>query len=243
METMMKEVSSEKAEVMATEEEVKNTFSGKNPYRMLTSYTFVDFVKFNEEKLAKTFYSVARSIPSTMNCCDYRALISDMYARTIDRNFYQLKDCKSIGYDMLYNNSLRISLKTMQTRLFQRNKLRGGGLTTPRPIILKNKLVSGKNSLDVDLYGDYLLAVSSYYDKATEEYVISFGVVSFGIVQKYIPTNSVNDQVKVAIPDSDWAFISKTYRINDPKNVEQEERRNNVLNTGLDNIYFEMQRI
>lgn len=229
--------------VSGTEVEVKNTFLGKNPYKMLTSYTFVDFIRFNEERFAQTFYNVVKGVPDSMNCGDYRMLISDMYSRTLDRNFYQLKDCKSIGYDMLYNNSLRISMKTMQTKLFQRPKLRGEGLTTPTTIVLKNKLSTGDNDTNTDLYCDYLFGVSAFYDKKTGEYVISFGVVPFGVVKKYIPVKSDNDQVKVCIPNDEWSFISKTYRIHTPKTAEQEERKNNVLNTGLDNIYFELQRI
>jgi hypothetical protein len=228
--------------VSGMEAEIKNTFSGKNPYKMLTSYTFVDFIKFNEERLANTFYKVVKSIPSTMNCPDYRALISDAYARTLDREFYQLKDTKSIGYDLLYNNALRTSIKSMQTELFQRLRPNGKGLTVPKPIILKNKLTPGENKIDIDMYFDYLLGVSAYYDAKTEEYVVSFGVVPFGVVQNFIPKESANDQVKVRIPNDSWSFISKTYRIKNAKTAEQEERKNNILNTGLDNIYFELQR-
>lgn len=228
--------------VQGMEVEIKNTFSGKNPYIMLTSYTFVDFVRFNEERLANTFYNVIKSIPSTMNCPDYRTMISDAYARTLDREFYQLKDTKSIGFDLLYNNALRVSIKSMQTELFQRSKPRGKGLTVPKQIILKNKLKSGESKIDIEMYFDYLLGVSAYYDSKTEDYVVSFGVVPFGVVEKFIPKESITDQVKVSIPNNEWSFISKTYRIHNPKTAEQEERKNNILNTGLDNIYFELQR-
>jgi hypothetical protein len=225
------------------EVEVKNTFSGKNPYYMLTSYLFVDFVRFNEEKLAQTFYKVARSIPTSMNSADYRFMISDDYARTLDRNFYQFKDTKSIGYDLLYNNSSTISLKSMQIEIFQRPYIRGKGITKARTIILKNKLSGITNSLASDEYFDYLLGVSTVYEVKTGDYVISFGTVPFETVKKYILPESKNDQVLVRIPNDEWSFISKTYRIHDPKTAEREERKNNILNTGLDNIYFELQRI
>lgn len=223
--------------------EVKTTFGGKNPYKMLKSYTFIDFVKFYEDRLAQTFYKVVRSMPSSINCPDYRTLISDMYARSLDRHFYQLKDNKAIGYDMLYNNSLTISLKTMQTRLFQRSKKRCSGLTKPVTIILKNKMNSGVNRTDKDLYSDYLLGVSARYNDDEESYIVKFGVATFSVVEKYIPKESSNDQVKVCIPDSEWSFISKTYKIKCPKTPDSEERKNNILNTGLDNIYFELQGV
>lgn len=223
-------------------EEIRHTFATKNPYSMLKSSTFVDFVRVYEERIADAIYKVIRAIPSTMNSADYRTLLSDMYSRTLDRKFYQLKDQKSVGFDMIYNHGTRLSLKTIQMDWFQRPRISRKGITVPKPIMLKNVLSDGTRQVLKEDYFDYMLFVSAYYDKNTEEYVVKFGTVSYETVEKMKPYY-VNGQMRVKIPNSKWSFISKTYRIHNPKSVEVEERKNNVLNTGLDNIYFELQRV
>jgi len=232
----------EKTVNTSVSESILGSMSSKNPYRMLKSSTFVDFVKIYEERIANTIFRIVRSIPTSMNDMDYRSLLSDMYARTFDREFYQLKDRKSVGFDMVYNNSVNISVKTFQTEVFQRPKLSGKGLTKPKEIMLKNFLSKGKGFMDKTDYFDYILLISAYYDNRTREYVIKFGTTSFESVKEMKPYVH-KGQMRVLIPNKNWFFISKTYRVEYAKAGEVEERKNNVLNTGLDNIYFELQRV
>lgn len=202
----------------------------------MKEYGFVSFCKENEERIIAAIVSAARCIPPKMNDCDYRFNINNMFCHTLAKEFSlggeggTLQPCYNEGYDMLFADRTKISIK-IQKEIFQR-KMKNGKLTVPKDIVMKNCL--GKdNSWKTDLNLDYLMAIQRGKDNGTGTVDIGFAIMSKDKIVSIVE----GDQIKIKVYCDKCDFcstINVTTINNDPNRLSE---LNRVFSEGLSSTY------
>lgn len=185
---------------------------------------FVEFCRQNKKKILKTIEKAARSIPPILCSTDYRFDISGLVCCAFESAFKKdvflsLAGCE---YDLLFNKNIRISVKILQSS-FQKEKMRGQGLTKPPYIILRNCLGEVNDSkAEFDI--DYLLVIQRGLEKDGIT-SIGFGVVSRENFDEMSFEYS-SDQIKINIENEQYNFFSGLKTISLEKSDELKESQN-----------------
>lgn len=185
---------------------------------------FITFCEKEKELLLLSLVDIISCIPSTMNLLDNRFDISNFYCNELARDFGNiLSEDKSVGYDMLYDHTERISIK-FKNRVYQRPLADGVTLGKIPSIAVKNFLSTVNRSMEVSGF-DYLLAVEKDINKKNGMMGVGFSVATPGTVQRNVVKNSKSDQLLVKIPNDDWDYFSGVYNFNVDMNDAKQNRR------------------
>ncbi len=173
----------------------------RNRYEKLLNYC-----KKEKERLFEIFYVIISTIPQKVyRDADFRFEIGHHFSIFLDE-WTGLKENLDVGYDMVFENGLRVSIKHQQ-ELFGRPVLRGKGFTKPKEIALKNCRTTENKNTDITQILDCLLAVEGRrFNKGLVS--IRFALASKDTVQKYVKDKANTDQLVVKIPDNEWEFDS-----------------------------------
>src|ERR1035437_7975638 len=119
---------------------------------------------------------------------DYRFNISNYFLHHLFKPFNyggeggSLKPCYTEFVDFIYGDASRVSAK-IQAEIYQRDKIRGDGLTIPKDIVMINSLKEEgcKDGYDFSSF-DYLIAIqrgnTSGESGETITTTIGFGIIS-----------------------------------------------------------------
>jgi hypothetical protein len=206
---------------------------------MVKEFDFLNFVKNNESKILDVIERCSQRLPSVLKELDNRfALGSYFPSMLIDQLGFPLTLTESIGYDMLYEKRVRLSVKS-QAEIFQRQK-KDGTLTLPNPIVMVNSLKKSQENKSVKYEFsnfEYLLVIQRGQE-SRNKHIIGFGIISRENLNKFIMLHN-NDQIKVRIPNDGYEFISlrKSSLIWD---AEKDNRLNKIVLQKKYEMYKEM---
>lgn len=169
--------------------------------------------KTNENKILSLLLHLSRTLPIPMNEADYRMEISGYFCKNLEYHLSRLIDKASKGFDMLYVSKIhpepfKISIK-IAMEIFQRQYKRSNKLTKPKNIILTNALGRSMNeNSKMERNFDILFAIQRAHKK--NGHLTRFGIATFDTVNTAIENNNLSkgDQMKVAISNPEWDFLS-----------------------------------
>lgn len=170
---------------------------------------FIDFCAKEQNNIMSAIKLSSSNIPSCLNSADFRFNISHFICHTLTEMFGTKKELKFVfgnGYDILYNDTVKISVK-IQQEIFQHNK-NNGELSVPKKIVVKNCLGENVDINDIDL--DYVLLIQRGMLKSTNRTDIGFGVLSKESLYK----NNINvfgDQIIVNVENKYLDYYSGLY--------------------------------
>lgn len=210
---------------------------------------FPKFAEENSDKILDSIERCARRLPSKMKRRDYRFNISNYFLHHLFKPFNyggeggSLKPCYTEFVDFIYGDTSRISAK-IQAEIFQRDKIRGEGLTVPKDIVMINSLKEEgcKEGYDFSSF-DYLVAIQrgDTSDAVSGESItttIGFGIISSQKLNGLI-VQSNNDQVKVKIPNSQYDVL-KTRIVNVMYNRNFDAGLNDTFSRRLAEMFDEL---
>jgi len=199
--------------------------------------SFIRFCRLEHNNILKSIEMASRGIPPEMNKPDYRFHISHLLCYTIVKPYVGknvLESSYNVGYDLMYNNKDRISVK-IQTYMFQQPlKKSPNRLTTAKSIVIKNKL--GNNSQDPDVHDlefDYLMTIQRGNNrKGTMD--IGFAVIS----REDIPNlRSSGDQITTSIPNDGYNYFSGLHSVSNKNYLDIGNKLDKEFHNGLGIIY------
>ena len=202
-------------------------------------YTFIDFVRNNTSKFFGAFNTFAQTAPTLFDVPDHRMLKGLYSCSCLERQFgcgpdYILRNEPAVGYDMLFHNGIKVSVKTMN-KVFQRPwKYSSEKLTNAGNLMVRNKLGCVTNSTDQDY--DYMIVAQTGFNKTTNTYDIGFAVATYETVCNNI-INTNNDQIVANIENSGWDYFSgiETYWHSTDVN-----KQNVIFKTRLNDLFTEL---
>ena len=205
------------------------------------NYGFVNWCQNEKDVLLDCIYTFASHIPSIMCKADFRHNISHFGCHVISRQYNKfgsgdtISSAKENGYDLIWSNKSRISVK-IQEQCFQRKKKLSEELTTAPAIILKNKL-GGNKDTPLDFEFDYLMSIQR--GKTRSEIIpLAFGVISKEKLANHIMVAS-GDQIKVKLQNNQYDFFSgiKEYDCKINSNIDRDADLNHVFCNNLELIF------
>jgi len=205
----------------------------------MSDYGFIPFCRKECGRIIKAIALAARNIPPKMNFPDYRFQINNVFCHSLSREFSlggeggTLRSAYSEGYDMIYADLIKISVK-IQQEIFQKEK-RNGELTCPKEIIMKNCL-GGNNLTKQDLDLDFLVAIQRGKDKGDGKLLIGFGVISKAKLAKLIYMRK-EDQIIAKMSNDKYDFYSGLQTIELVNDANRQSELNRVFSEGLSKTY------
>ena len=211
---------------------------------------FIRFAEENKDAILAAIEICATHLPSKMRLQDYRFDKSKFFLHHLLKQFNyggeggSLKPRYITGLDFTYGDATDVSAK-IQEVIFQREKIRGEGLTEPRIITMVNSLKENANDGSYDFSNfDYLMAIergdTAQMEEDGKEYTISvgFGIISSKNLQQFM-VDSKNDQVKVKIPNN-WYELLKTKIVSVAYDKNLDSELNDKYSRGLANLWDEI---
>lgn len=205
----------------------------------MDTHGFVNFCKNNPNRFIKAIGLAARNIPPKMNFPDYRFNINNIFCHSLSREFSlggeggTLRSAYNEGYDMMYADMIKISVK-IQQEIFQR-EMKNKVLTCPKELIMKNCL-GGNNQDKKDLDLDFLMAIQRGKDKGNGKIFVGFGVISKSKLSELIYTRN-QDQIIVKIKNDDLDFYSGLHEIMVNNDANRQSELNRRFSEGLARNY------
>lgn len=212
-------------------------------------YGFIPFCEKEYERILRAICRFSGNIPPKMNEPDYRFNINNLCCHSLSKEFNLggeggvLRSSYKPGYDMIFADITKISVK-IQEEIFQRENslLKNGTLTKPKDLVMKNCLGENrKNKGDLDL--DYLMAIQRGNDKNGKR-LIGFGVLSKEKLIPIIDAREMNsnsgDQIKAKINNDEWDYFSGLYEVETDNSSDRRANLNLVFSKALSEMYDEI---
>lgn len=208
---------------------------------MNNTYGFIPFCKKEKDKILRAVELAARNIPPKMNFPDYRFQINNMFCHSLSRTFNlggeggTLRSAYNEGYDMLFADTTKISVKIQQA-IFQRDK-KNKSLTKAKEIIMKNCLGgNGEKKADLDL--DFLMTIQRGQDKGDGKISIGFGIISKPKLNVLLyRRNNGDDQIIARIKNEDYDYFSGLEEVIVDSDPNRQSELNKVFSEGLSKMY------
>jgi hypothetical protein len=182
------------------------------------SLAFIDFMEENINIVRATIHTALSNTPLITNHLDYRWVKSKIVVHALVKGLgfgseHIVKQVESMPYDILFNNTSRVSLKMCRfSQHPDKRSMHPSDKNEPGWIILKNiQNTSGRERSPSEEEWDYLMAIDR--QDSDTGHGLTLGIIhikKFLKLCKEYPEMfyQSGDQIKIQLYDDDWSWFS-----------------------------------